>query len=317
MKRRDMITGLVGSVAFPGGMAAQPAERTYRLGVLSPGMSSYDTLRGQLAKLGFIEGRNLVVDLRVGAPDELPRMARELVATKPDVVMAVSAGVVAMKAASSTVPIVAFGTDLVAQGFAQSLSRPGGNVTGVVILAAELDSKRLQLLAEAAPGRRIAVLLHPASVSLRDIQRDVSAAASQLNVAPIFFIEASGPDAYPGAFAAIQAAGTTALVISANVWFYRDRDILARLAREAGIATACEWGDMAASGCLIGYGPRRVDLYQRVAELVARVFRGTPPSELPIEQPSTFELVINVRTAKELGLSIPLSMLGRADEVIE
>ena len=316
MKRRELITGLVGSLAFPREMAAQPAERTYRLGVLSPGLSSYDTLRGQLAKLGFIEGRNLVVDVRVGAPDQLPRMAHELVATKPDVVMAVSAAVAAMKAASSTVPIVAFGPDPVAQGFAQSLSRPGGNVTGVVILAAELDSKRLQLLAEAAPGRPIAVLLHPATQSYRDSQRNVSAAASQLNVAPIF-IEASGPDAYPGAFAALQAAGTTALVISANPWFYRDRDILARLARETGIATACEWGDMAASGCLIGYGPRRVDLYQRVAELVAGIFRGTPPSELPIEQPANFELVINARTAKELGLSIPLSMLGRADEVIE
>ena len=186
----------------------------------------------------------------------------------------------------------------------------------MVILAAELDSKRLQLLAEAAPGRRIAVLLHPATRSYRDSQREVSAAASQLNVTPTF-IEASGPGAYPGAFAAMRAAGTAALVISANPWFYRDRDILARLARESGIATACEWGDMAASGCLIGYGPRRVDLYQRVAELISRVFRGTPPSELPIEQPANFELVINVRTAKELGLGIPLSMLGRADEVIE
>ena len=316
MRRREFVAGFVGAVAWPREMAAQPAERIYRLGVLSPGVSSYETLRGQLAKLGFIEGRNLVVDVRVGAPDELPRMARDLVATKPDVVMAVSAALAAMKEASSTLPIVAFGPDPVAQGFAQSLSHPGGNVTGVVILAAELDSKRLQLLAEAAPGRRIAVLLHPATRSYRDSQREVSAAASQLNVAPTF-IEASGPDAYPGAFAAMRAAGTAALVISANPWFYRDRDILARLARESGIATACEWGDMAASGCLIGYGPRRVDLYQRVAELIGRVFRGTPPSELPIEQPANFELVINVRTAKEPGLGIPLSMLGRADEVIE
>jgi len=316
MRRREIIAGLVGAVAWPGDMAAQPAQRMYRLGVLSPSVSSYDTLRGQLAKLGFIEGRNLVVDVRVGAPDQLPRMAHELVATKPDVVVAVSAALAAMKQASSTVPIVAFGPDPVAQGFAQSLSHPGGNVTGVVILAAELDSKRLQLLAEAAPGRRIAVLIHPATLSYRDSQRDVSAAANQLDLAPTF-VEATGPDTYPEAFAAIRGAGTTALVISANPWFYRDRDILARLAREGGIATACEWGDMAASGCLIGYGPRRVDLYQRVAELVARVFRGTPPSELPIEQPANFELVINVRTAKELGLSIPLSMLGRADEVIE
>jgi putative tryptophan/tyrosine transport system substrate-binding protein len=316
MRRRELIAGLVGAVAWPREIAAQPPERTYRLGVLSPGGASYEALRGQLAKLGFIEGRNLVVDVRVGAPEHLPRIARELVATKPDVVIAVSAGLGAMKDASSTIPIVAFGPDPVAQGFAQSLSHPGGNVTGVIILAAELDSKRLQLLAEAAPGRRIAVLLHPATLSYRDSQREVSTAASQLNVAPIFF-EASGPNEYAGAFAAMRAAGAAAAVISANPWFYRDRDILAALARDAGIAIACEWGDMAASGCLIGYGPRRVDLYQRVAELVARVFRGTPPSELPIEQPANFELVINVRTAREIGLSIPLSMLGRADEVIE
>src|SRR5829696_5112194 len=295
---------------------SQTPERVYRFAVLSPGVTSYDTLRGQLAKLGFIEGQNLRIDVRVGAPDELPRMARELIATKPDVVMAVSAALAAMKDASSTVPIVAFGPDPVAQGLAQSLARPGGNVTGVVILAAELDGKRLQLLEEVAPGRRVAVLLHPATRSYRHSQREVSAAASYLKVEPTF-IEASGPNDYPGAFAAMRTAGTTALVITANPWFYRDRDLLARLAREAGIATACEWGDMAVSGCLIGYGPRRVELYKRLAELVARVFRGTPPSELPIEQPSNFELVINVKTARELGLTIPLSMLGRADEVIE
>jgi len=230
--------------------------------------------------------------------------------------MAVSAALAAMKDASSTVPIVAFGPDPVAQGFAQSLSRPGGNVTGVVILAAELDGKRLQLLQEAAPGQRVAVLLHPATQSYRRSQREVSVAASHLKVEPTF-IEASGPKDYPGAFAAMRNAGATALVITANPWFYRDRDLLARLAREAGIATACEWGDMAVGGCLIGYGPRRVELYKRLAELVARVFRGTLPSELPIEQPTNFELVINVKTAKELGLTIPLSMLGRADEVIE
>ncbi len=316
MKRREFIAGLVGAVAFPREIAAQPAERTYRLGVLSPGVSSYDMLRGQLAKLGFVEGRNLVVDVRVGAPDQLPRMARELVATKPDVVMAVSAALTAMKDASSTVPIVAFGPDPVAQGFAQSLSHPGGNVTGVVILAAELDGKRLQLLGEAAPGRRIAVLLHPATRSYRHSRQEISAAASQMKVEPTF-VEASGPNDYPVVFAALRAAGTTALVVTANPWFYRDRDILAGLALQAGIATICEWGDMAASGCLIGYGPRRVDLYKRVAELVARVFRGAAPSEIPIEQPANFDLVINVRTAKERGLSIPLSMLGRADEVIE
>src|SRR5215207_2174188 len=161
---------------------SQTPERVYRLGVLSPGVTSYDTLRGRLANLGFVEGRNLTIDARVGAPDELPRLARELVATKPDVVMAVSAALAAMKDASSTVPVVAFGPDPVAQGFAQSLSPPGGNVTGVVIFAAELDSKRLQLLAEAAPGRRIAVLVHPATRSLRDSQREVSAAASQLDI---------------------------------------------------------------------------------------------------------------------------------------
>src|SRR5215204_5662306 len=200
MRRREVVAALLGAVAWPREVAAQPAERTYRLGVLSPGVSSYDALRGQLAKLGFIEGRNLVVDVRVGAPDQLPRMARDLIATKPDVVMAVSAALAAMKDASNTVPIVAFGPDPVAQGFAQSRSRPGGNVTGVVILAAELDSKRLQLLAEAAPGQRVAVLLHPATQSYRRSQREVSVAASHLKVEPTF-IEASGPNDYPGVFA--------------------------------------------------------------------------------------------------------------------
>src|SRR5215203_2506163 len=184
MRRREVVAGLIGAVAWPREMVAQPAQRTYRLGVLSPGVSSYETLRGQLGKLGFIEGRNLVVDVRVGAPDELPRMARELVATKPDVVVAVSAALTAMKQASSTVPIVAFGPDPVAQGFAQSLSQPGGNVTGVVILAAELDGKRLQLLQEATPGRRMGVLLHPATQSLRDSRREIVAAAAAAGTEP-------------------------------------------------------------------------------------------------------------------------------------
>src|SRR5829696_2186075 len=236
MRRREVVVSLIGAVAWPREMAAQPAQRTHRLGVLSPGVSSYETLRGQLAKLGFIEGRNLVVDVRVGAPDELPRMARELIATKPDVVMAVSAALAAMKDASSTVPIVAFGPDPVAQGLAQSLARPGGNVTGVVILAAELDGKRLQLLNEAAPGRRIAVLLHPATRSYRHSQREIGAAASLLRLEPTF-IDASGP----AAFAAMGAAGVGAVVITANPWFYRDRDLLAGMAREARLATVCEW----------------------------------------------------------------------------
>ena len=316
MRRREIIAAGAAVLLCPRATEGQPAARVYRLAVLSPSLTSYDTLRGELAKLGFVEGRNLAIDARVGAPADLPRLARELIAEKPDAAMAVSAAVAAMAESTRTVPIIAFGPDPIAQGFAQSLARPGGNVTGVVILASELDGKRLQLLQEATPGRRMGVLLHPATQSLRDSRREIVSAAAAAGTEPIF-VEATGAEDYAAALGALKAAGVGSLVIAANPWFYRDRELIARLAREARLATACEWGEMAASGCLIGYGPRRAELYQRLAHLIARVLAGTPASELPIEQPANFELVLNLQTAKALSLAIPPTLLARADEVIE
>jgi putative ABC transport system substrate-binding protein len=298
-----------------GAAVAQPAERQYRLAILSPVGSAYTLLVQELAKRGFSEGANLTIDFRTGSPEELPRLAGEIVSAKPDAIVAVSTALGAAGKVTDRVPIIAFGPDPVALNFADSLAHPGRNVTGVTILA-DLDGKRLQLIDEAVPGRRIAVLLHPAAQGIDQTRQAIAASAKQMGAKPLV-LEASKAVDYPAAFEAMRRAGVGSLVISANAWFFGDREVLGRLAEEAGLATVCEWGDMARSVCTMGYGPRRVDLYARLADIVAQVLRGSSPAKIPIEQPTTVELVINLKAAKALGLNIPQSLLARADEVIE
>ena len=194
---------------------------------------------------------------------------------------------------------------------------PGGNVTGIAILAAELDGKRLDLLHEAVPAaRRIAALMLPAAPLRRASEEELRAAAASTGVELLVF-DAAGPGEYPAAFAAMRAGGARALVIVADPTFNRDAESLARLALKTGLPTVCEWAEMARSGCLLGYGPSRPELRRRLAYFVARIFQGAAPSDLPIEQPTHFEFTINLKTAKALGLTIPPSLLARADEVIE
>jgi putative ABC transport system substrate-binding protein len=219
--------------------------------------------------------------------------------------------------ATRTVPIVVFGSDPVGMDLAASHARPGGNVTGVVILTAELDAKRLDLLREAAPqARRIAVLLqrHTATrpASERELRRVAASAGVELLVQ-----DAATAEDYAGAFAAMRAAGAQALLIGAHAQFNGDRDRLAALALAAGLPTACEWAVMARAGCLIGYGPDQDDLRRRMARYVAAILGGAQPGELPIETPTRFEFAVNLRTARALGITVPPAIMIQADEVIE
>jgi putative ABC transport system substrate-binding protein len=303
-------------------IAAHAADEVYRLGELAPSEASLEITRSttmpELARLGFQEGRNLALDERAGDPTAMPALARDLLLAKPDAIIAIGPDAISAAAeATKTVPIITFGNDPVQRGFAVSQARPGGNVTGVTILAEELDAKRLDVLHEAVPAaRRAAALVLPSLTYRSSLERDMRAAAMNADLELLVF-EAAGPDDYSGAFQAMRAAGAQAVVITANALFNRDAEVLARLGLETGLALMCEWAENARSGCLLGYGPNRTELRRRVAYLVARVFQGTPPAELPIETPTHFELAINLKTAKALGLTVPPSLLARADEVIE
>jgi putative ABC transport system substrate-binding protein len=321
MKRRKFIALLGGAaVGWPLVAGTRPAlaqtpNRVYRLGHLGLAISetiTRETTLPELAKLGFVEGRNLVFDARGGEPDALPGLMGELLAARPDAVMAIGpAAIAAAGAATRTVPIVTFGTDPLEHGLAQSYSRPGGNVTGVVLLASELEVKRLSILHEAVPDRRrVAALLSATSEAV------LRKAAAGLAVELLAFTVATPAD-YPAAFAAMRAAGAQALVIGSGPEFYRDAKRLAALALEARLPTVWEWPDMAQAGCLIGYGPNRAEMRKRMAHQIAAIFRGEAPGNVAIEQPTQLKLAINLEIAKSLNLSIPAEVLVRADEVID
>ena len=311
------------AVVIPGSAGSQTAGKVYWLGALMQSAGSVERIRAYmlpvLAREGFAEGRNLVLEVRVGTATELPALAEELLASKPDAILANgSVAIRAVRQHSSMVPIVgsAIGGDPVAAGFAASLARPGANVTGVVMLAPELDAKRLELLHQAVPTtRRVAVLGTSPMTAKENI-------AAVLRVGEALGLELSAFDAevpanYPAAFAEMRSAGAEGLAILSAPDFFTNASTLATLALEAGLPTVCEWRKMADEGCLLGYGPNLAKLRGRTADYVTRIFRGTAPGELPIEQPTHFDFAVNLKTAKSLGLSIPPAILARADEIIE
>ncbi len=325
MRRRDfLLTALVPSL-LPAPAYAQAPERVWRVGALSPAPAAIDTIRRvtlpELARLGFVEGRNLTFQglSADGAWDRLPGLARELVEAKVDVILAVAPGAIrAAKAATSTIPIVMSfaGEDPIAAGWVQSYSRPGSNITGMVMLSPELDGKRLDVLLDTFPARRrIGVLFHPRSVNSPNGWA-IQAASQRIGVEVKPFT-ANGLEEYASAFAVVRSAGTEALLIASTPVFRGDAARLAELAIEAGVPTICEWPDMAEKGCLISYGPTLTGLFGRVAVYVARIFQGEAPGELPVENPITFELSVNLKTASALGLDLPTALLARADKVIE
>ncbi|MGA8758514.1 MAG: ABC transporter substrate-binding protein [Stellaceae bacterium] len=314
---------LVFLVSMGQGSAASAAEQIYRLGVLSPSAGAIDRIRAtmlpELATLGFSEGRNLALETRVGPTGQLPALARGLAAVRPQAVVAVGAAAIdAMRRAAKATPIVGafIGEDPVAAGFAKSLSHPGGTVTGVVMLAPELDAKRLHLLHEVLPAsRRIAVLAVDKERDRPNLT-EISAAADRAKV-QIFAFYAGHADQYQAAFRAMKITGASALQVISAPELYADAAMIAEAALNAKLPTICEWAEMAQSGCLLGYGPDFTELQHRVANDVARILRGTDPGDLPIEEPKHYVLAVNLNVAKTLGLTISPDVLARADQVIE
>jgi putative tryptophan/tyrosine transport system substrate-binding protein len=323
MKRRFFIIAGLGGALLPSWARAQSADKVYRLAVISPAVTSAEDIRAvvfpELAKRGFVEGRNLAITMHVGTPAELSELARTAMATRPDVVIAsTNAGVRAILEHSKTVPIVmAFAReDPVATGLAKSLAKPGGSVTGLTNQATELDGKHVAQLVEAVPNaRRIAILAVPPPRHLDSVQ-EMRRVAKVLGLdAQEFFGHEEA--AYGAAFAGMRQFGAQGLVIASAPEYVRDGAILARLALEAGLPSIGEAASMARDGLLLGYGPDRVVFRRRAADFVARILRGVPPGDIPIEQPIAFEFAVNLKTASALGLTIPITILLRADEVIE
>jgi putative ABC transport system substrate-binding protein len=309
--------------AFLRPVCGQTADKVYRLGALMQSAGSVERVRAYmlpaLAREGFVEGRNLVLEVRIGTGAELPALAEELLATRPDAVLANgSNAIAAVREHSNTVPIIgsAIAGDPVAAGFAASLARPGGNVTGFLMLAPELDAKRLDLLHQAVPSARHIAALATSAKQAEENLAAVQRAAETLGL-ELLAVYAEAPAEYPAAFTAMRSAGAEALAILSAPDFFSNAARLAALALEARLPTVCEWRKMAEQGCLLGYGPDYAELFRRNTDYVARIFRGTAPGELPIEQPTHFEFGVNLKTANALGLTIPPAILARADEVIE
>ena len=314
---------VVGLLVAPFTAAAQPSGKPYRVGVLSGSSPepnpALGALREDLQALGWIEGRNIVIEARFadGHMDRLAGLAAELVRLDIHVIVAGPSTVAqAARRATATIPIVMVGVgNPIKLGFVKSLSHPGGNMTGLASLLPELEAKSFQLLAELVPGlNRVAVLLNPDN-PLHDV-KDAEAAAKLAGL-QLVIVQARTPEEFPDAFVAIGKARAGAVDIWGDPVFARYRAALIDLAMKSRLPTMFKTRPDVAAGGLVAYGPDFVDLYRRAATYVDKILKGAKPAELPVEQPTKLDLVINVKTAKALGLTIAPSLLLRANQVVE
>ena len=277
----------------------------------------------RLAEMGYVEGRNLAVEYRAAdnQEDPLAALARDLVQRRVDAI-AVFAGqsIVAAKAATTSIPIIFFtGFDPVASGFVASLNRPGGNATGITVLNTEVLAKRLELLRELVPtAKSIGFLYSPTNLvsGLDRIQKDMETAADALGVKPLF-VEARRPDDFEEAFATIATAQADAVLVSADAVMFSNRKTLVGLAARQKVPAVYPIREFAADGGLVSYGTNYPEAYRQAGDYLGRVLNGEKPENLPVQQVTKLQLVINTRTAKALGLTIPPTLLARADEAIE
>jgi ABC-type uncharacterized transport system substrate-binding protein len=330
MHRRTLILGAGGAaLAWPMATRAQRRSNIYRVGVLgisnSFSMPDYEGFREQLRALGYVEGQNIVFEVRMaeGHPERLPALAEELLRAAPDVIVAPSApAATAVQRLTQTIPIVFFSSDPVVSGLAASLARPGGNATGFSLLNVELAGKRVELLKDVLPGlTRVAVLwaapeASPAIGTLRAILRDTEAGARVLGIA-LDLVEISEAREFESAFARIVDQGQRALIVLPTPVINPNVRRVTELAIKARLAAIGDNKQFAAAGGLLSYGANYGDLLRRAAIFVDKILKGAKPADLPVEQPTKFELAINLKTAKALGLTLPQSIFARADEVIE
>jgi putative ABC transport system substrate-binding protein len=326
MRFRRLALGLaLGLLAVPLIAAAQPAGKVWRIGYLANGNAVQNTMaveafRQGLRELGWLEGQNIAIEYRWadGHLEQLPELASDLVKVPVDIILvAGGAGVRAARQASGTVPIVSAITgDLVAIGFAASFARPGGTVTGLAVQFTDLASKQLQILKETIRKAARVAILHHTRPPNPLILEAAETAARALGLSGSVYEIRDVPD-LEGVFRTAKAKQADAMYVLPSPTFFRHRARLAELAVKYRLPGIYEEKTYVAAGGLMSYGPNFADLYRRSASYVDRILKGAKPGDLPLEQPEKFELVINLKTAKALGLTIPPAVLARADEVIQ
>ncbi len=321
-----IVTLTLSLLAAPLAAEAQQRRNVPRIGVLSTGsppptLARLEPFIQGLRELGYVEGQTIAFEYRFadGKPERLPGLAAELIGLKVDVIVTVGTpAAVAAKQATSKIPIViAIAADPVGAGLVASLARPGWNVTGMANLDTELSGKRLEILKEVVPGlSRVAILWNPANPAHRPAlgESEVAARAIGVQLQPV---EVRAPNEFTSAFSAMSSERASALMLLADSMFSSHRARVVDLAAKSRLPSMFWVKDFVAAGGLMSYGASYPDLYRRAATYVDKILKGAKPADLPMEQPMKFELVINLKTAQALGLTIPQSLLFQADEVIQ
>ena len=323
MKRREFLSLIGGATAvWPLAARAQEPGRTYRIGFLFP------TLRGsppvvaffdELRLNGFVEGQNLIViPGGFGVPnDQIASVAASVVAASPDVIDAgPELPLRALQKLTRTIPLIGMTEDMVAEGFAASLARPGGNITGISLLTPELDGKRQEILIEAVPGVRKIAVLADSNVTTPAHLQQLQQATQSHGVEALVRGVAKRDDVI-SAIDDVKSSGAQAINFLATPMFSVNAANFIQHVTALRLPSIYQWPEDAEDGALIGYGPRITDMYRERARLTAKVLRGAKPSDIPVEQPARFELVINLQAAKAIGHDVPAGLVARADKVIE
>ncbi len=326
MRRRELILLLGGAMTFPRASRAQQ-KTTPVIGYLSgssagPSAPIAAAFRQGLSETGYVDGQNVAIEYRwaEGSYDRLPALAAEFVGRSVDLIVA-SGGppaAQAAKRATSTIPIVfASGDDPVATGLVASLARPGGNLTGVSFLVTDLNPKRLELLSELVPQAKvIALLVNPKFPETERVMREVEEAARAKGL-QLPILKASNESEIDAAFGSLVQLQAGALLVGSDAFLSSQRELFVALASRHAVPAIYAWREFAASGGLISYGASFTAVFRQLGIYAGKILKGAKPADLPVEQPTRFELVINLKTAKALGLTVPQSILARADEVIE
>jgi putative ABC transport system substrate-binding protein len=326
MRRREFITLLGGAAAWPVTARAQQRERVHRIarvGILNYAAAQdvrVNEFRDGLGQLGYVEGQNLAITYRWadGHLDRLPALAAELVTSNVEVIIAIGPAVWAAKRTTSTIPIViAFSGDPVGNGVVSNLARPGGNITGFSYMSTDLAAKRLELLHRTFPrNARIAILYDPSEPATALEMRETEAAARAIGVT-LLPLPVGHPDDLRQAFATAADEQADALIVFTHGFAVLNQGRIIQMAARQRLPTMYGWRDFANEGGLMSYGPKIPVMVRKAATYVDRIIRGEKPGDLPVEQPARLELVLNLKTAKALGLEIPPTLLALADEVIE